>query len=692
MSTDVTKLRDQLDAVDHRVVQALAERFWIVEKLARFKAGTDVSNLRDFAREEEVLTRLVDLGKSEGLDDSFVTRLYREIMDHSLRLQREFLAGRDNPERLTAETCVVAYQGTDGAYSHLAAAKHFGSMKGETRYEGLDTFRSVAEAVQSGNASYGVLPVENTTAGSINEVYDLLAECHLWIVGEEIQAVDHCLAATADAPLSHIRRVLSHPQALAQCTRFLSTLRDCRVEPYTDTAMAARKVRDDGDPTQAAIASEEAVRRFGLSVIKRRINDQRENYTRFFVVAGKPATYRQSVPCKTSVVLVVNHESGALASCLDILASHGLNLTKIESRPRPNSPWEYLFYVDFEGNVADENVAEALRKVTAHTNYLKALGSYPALTTERAKPARPRRAAGEKGKATTKNDAIVEDRSLQAASDRETYKIASRATRQEDTEVVIGTVKIGGPRPVIIAGPCSVESRDQIMACARAVRDQGGDILRGGCFKPRTSPYSFQGLGFEGLDLLEEAGREFDLPIVTEVLHPADVEAVADKSNLLQVGARNMQNFALLKAIGQVDCPVILKRGMMSSIDEWLSAAEHMLSHGNQQVILCERGIRTFETATRSTLDLSAVPVVRERTHLPVIVDPSHACGVRRWVPKMAAAALASGAHGVMVEIHPKPEQPMTDGQQALTFEAFERMMRDIGGGEPAVKDCVSTA
>jgi 3-deoxy-7-phosphoheptulonate synthase len=204
-------------------------------------------------------------------------------------------------------------------------------------------------------------------------------------------------------------------------------------------------------------------------------------------------------------------------------------------------------------------------------------------------------------------------------------------------------------------------------------------LLRGGCFKPRTSPYSFQGHGLEALEWLAEAGAEAGLPIVTEVMHPQDVEPVAARAHLLQVGARNMQNFSLLKELGRIDRPVMLKRGLMASIDEWLHAAEYILAHGNQMVVLCERGIRTFETATRNTLDLSAVPVLRERTHLPVIVDPSHAVGVRRFIPPMAEAALAAGAQGLMLEIHPEPERALSDGPQALTFDLFARLMTRLG-------------
>lgn len=266
------------------------------------------------------------------------------------------------------------------------------------------------------------------------------------------------------------------------------------------------------------------------------------------------------------------------------------------------------------------------------------------------------------------------DRPEEASDDRPYHEV-SRAHTPDDTIVHVGEVAIGGDRPILIAGPCSVESRDQIFSSAAAVADAGGHLLRGGCFKPRTSPYSFQGLGEDGLDLLAEAGRRFDLPVITEVLAPGDVDAVAARADVLQIGARNMQNFPLLKAVGAADRPVMLKRGMMASIDDWLAAAEYIVAHGNPNVFLCERGIRTFETATRYTLDLSSVPVVEERTHLPVVVDPSHAAGTRRWVPALVRAALGVGADGVMVEAHPNPEEALSDGAQSLPLEE----LRSIG-------------
>ncbi|HET6350257.1 MAG TPA: 3-deoxy-7-phosphoheptulonate synthase [Candidatus Krumholzibacteria bacterium] len=258
------------------------------------------------------------------------------------------------------------------------------------------------------------------------------------------------------------------------------------------------------------------------------------------------------------------------------------------------------------------------------------------------------------------------------------YKLVSREFRPENTVVNVNGVAVGGDRFVVIAGPCAVENRDQVLTAAHAVRNAGASILRGGAFKPRTSPYSFQGLGEEGLRILLAAKRETGLPVVTEVISPELVPLVSEYADVLQIGARNMQNYALLEAVGKIRKPVLLKRGMMSTVEELLMAAEYVLSNGNQQVILCERGIRTFENATRNTLDISAVPVIKRNSHLPIIVDPSHAAGHTEFVVPLALAAVAAGADGIIVEVHPCPETAWCDGVQSLSIEMFEEMMEKI--------------
>ena len=257
-------------------------------------------------------------------------------------------------------------------------------------------------------------------------------------------------------------------------------------------------------------------------------------------------------------------------------------------------------------------------------------------------------------------------------------KLAVKNDEVQKTIVDVNGVKIGGDRVIIMAGPCSVESREQVLEAAIVVKAGGAQILRGGAFKPRTLPYSFQGLGEEGLQLLAEARKETGLPIVTEVMDADKVELVASYADILQIGTRNMQNFPLLKEVGRSDKPVMLKRGMSATINEWLGCAEYILAEGNPNVIMCERGIRTFETITRNTVDISAVPILHMISHLPVIVDPSHGTGSRSLVPPMSMAAIAAGADGIMVEVHPHPEEALCDGAQSLSPDDFKSFIQDI--------------
>ena len=265
------------------------------------------------------------------------------------------------------------------------------------------------------------------------------------------------------------------------------------------------------------------------------------------------------------------------------------------------------------------------------------------------------------------------------------YKLASRELKKEDTIVTVRNVRIGGNSIAVIAGPCAVESQDQVMRIAEKVRESGAVILRGGAFKPRTSPYSFQGLGIKGLEYLKKAGEAFEMPITSEVVSPKDVEVMKDYVDMFQIGARNMQNFELLKEVGKTGMPVLLKRGIAATIEEWLMAAEYVMSSGSDKVVLCERGIRTYEKATRNTLDCSAIPVVQKLTHLPVIGDPSHATGIRDFVSPMALALVAAGASGLTIEVHDMPEKALSDGPQSLYPEQFDRLMRDIEALAPVV-------
>jgi len=266
------------------------------------------------------------------------------------------------------------------------------------------------------------------------------------------------------------------------------------------------------------------------------------------------------------------------------------------------------------------------------------------------------------------------------------YKLASREFHPNSSVVRVGDAVIGGPDPVIMAGPCSVEDEEQMVSTARAVKAAGAKILRGGAFKPRTSPYSFRGMGMEGLQLLQLAKQETGLPIITEVMTPGDVELVAQYSDILQIGARNMQNFNLLDEVGLTQKPVMVKRGLAAPYEEWLQAAEYVLAGGNQQVMLCERGIRAFEHYTRFTMDVAAIPVIKRLSHLPIIADPSHSTGKWHLVTPVALAAIAAGAHGLIIEVHPNPDLAKCDGPQSLTFENFSNLMHQVRAVAAAIR------
>lgn len=258
------------------------------------------------------------------------------------------------------------------------------------------------------------------------------------------------------------------------------------------------------------------------------------------------------------------------------------------------------------------------------------------------------------------------------------FKLVRRDFKRRDTVIKVDSVKIGEGTFTVMAGPCAVESLEQMLSTAHRVKKAGAHILRGGAYKPRTSPYSFQGLGQKGLEILRYVKNETGLPIVTEVVSERDVELVAETANILQIGARNIQNFALLDEVGRQPKPILLKRGLMSTIEEFLLSAEYIMSRGNQNIILCERGIRTFEKSTRNTLDISAIPVIKKLSHLPIIIDPSHASGVREYVPALAKAAVAVGADGIIIEVHPHPEKALSDGQESLKPNEFDKLMAEI--------------
>ncbi len=375
---DLSGLRRRLDAVDQDLVATLAQRMRLIRQTAQLKAMT-THQVRDSLREEEMLERLGQQAREAGLPPYFVTAIYREILDYSVRCQGDHLVGEIGAEAASTppRTLRIGYQGVEGAYSRQAAAHHFEAEERPVEYRGFASFRALLEAVDQGRIDRALLPVENTTAGSINEAYDLLASLPLSVVGEEVLEVDHCLVVLdATVSMEEIRRVTSHPQALAQCTDFLASHPAIIVEPGTDTALAVEQMMTGGDRSLAAIASRQAARHHGGHVLRRGLANQRRNYTRFLVVSKSPVRVDLRVPAKTSILFQVTHQPGALLRSLSVLESHGINLTKLESRPILDSPWTYRFYADLEANLDESRVQTALEELSAATVNLRVLGCY----------------------------------------------------------------------------------------------------------------------------------------------------------------------------------------------------------------------------------------------------------------------------------------------------------------------------
>jgi len=377
---DLEKLRGKLDQVDRRLLEVLGDRLQTVAEIARVKAQ-GLSFLRDHDRESELLERIDGWARELGLDEFRTHEIYREIIAMSLKAQEEALLKREQVERSTRGALRVAFQGIEGSYSQLAARKYFAARADGMEFVGTRSFAEALAMAESGEVGYAFLPVENTTAGSINQTYDLLRQTALAIVGEEVLHVRHRLLGLAGAREEDLRRVLSHPQALAQCARFLGSLDEVELVAFVDTAASAREVSESDDLSQAAIASAEAGEMYGLTVLREAIADQEENWTRFVVISGLEIELDPRIPAKTSLVFTTPHREGALAHCLHLLAKHGVNLTKLESRPVPRRPWEYLFYADIEGSVKSDDAALAVAELRRECPYLRVLGSYPARTT-----------------------------------------------------------------------------------------------------------------------------------------------------------------------------------------------------------------------------------------------------------------------------------------------------------------------
>ncbi|MGD2103291.1 MAG: prephenate dehydratase domain-containing protein, partial [Acidimicrobiia bacterium] len=490
-------LRGEVDRIDDGILTLLAERRALAREIAAAKHDAQ-RPFRDDDREAQLLIERLAAAGRYDLEPDLVTRVWEQIMADSLRVQFDYIQSSVNGR---SDAVVIAIQGVEGSNSHRAGIALTPDMS-QRDFITCSRFGDAVAAVTDGRANIAVLPIENTTSGALAEVYDLLLEEKLSIVGEAKLKVTHCLLGVEGASLADVKTIHGHPQAVAQCTNFLADLADVEVIFATDTALSARRIAEMDNPAIAAIAGGDAADLHGLEVLVSGINNRETNFTRFVAVASAPVTVDPQVPSKTSLVLSVSNEAGALAEVLNAFRAEGIPLVKLESRPMANNAWQEMFYMDFEGNTGDSRVQRVLENVRNHTMYLRVLGTYPSRDLRphhRPSPVpEPIVAVADPGPAPAA-----------VSSADGPYRLAGRNGADEETVVDVNGVLVGGPELVMIAGPCAVESIDQVMATAKAVKESGAKLLRGGCFKPRTSPYSFQGLGWEGLDMLAEAGRVY---------------------------------------------------------------------------------------------------------------------------------------------------------------------------------------
>jgi chorismate mutase/prephenate dehydratase len=374
--SELKKLREEINKIDRKIVALLGERRKLSEKIIEIKERYDFP-LRDKTREAELLAKLIELGKKSGVDSTLIAKIYAEIIDDSVKLQQNYLYKISEQNELVDGKIKIAIQGIKGSYSYLTSKKFFKDSGKELEFLSYKRFDEVVHAVEKGEADYAVLPIENTTSGGINEVYDLLLHMTLSIIGEERYEVRHCLAATEDINPGRIKKIFAHYQAAAQCSNFIATLPDAALEYYADTAMSVQKIKEENNPELAAIASEDAAALFGVKILRRNIANQVNNITRFIICARKPVDLDLRIESKTSLIFSTSHTPGSLSEVLNIFKKYDLNLTKLESRPIIGNPWEEMFYLDFEGNIADKKVQTAIEELNPHTRFVKFMGSYP---------------------------------------------------------------------------------------------------------------------------------------------------------------------------------------------------------------------------------------------------------------------------------------------------------------------------
>lgn len=596
----LSQTREQITALDKALLELLSKRRQLSLNVARSKE-IDVRPIRDTQREKELLERLVLQGREQGLDAHFVISLYQSIIEDSVLFQQTYLHGRANPDT-QKQQYTVAYLGARGSYSYLAASRYCSRRQVEMLDFGCKSFDDIVNAVESGHADYGFLPIENTSSGSINEVYDVLQHTTLSIVGETTIEVSHCLLTKPDSKLADIETIYAHPQPISQCSRYLSQHPNIKLEYCSSSAEAMTKVIEAKNNTVAAIGSAEGGALYQLIAMEQGLANQKINQSRFIVVARKASAVPSQLPAKTTLIMATGQKPGALVEALLVLKAHNLNMSKLESRPIPGTPWEEMFYLDIDGNLATAEVQQAIKELERLTRFIKVLGCYPCETV---KPTQLSQAQLLIEPGSSKQQLIKSLPNSQAKHSRD-YK-------SQDTQLFCQHLQIGAGQFSALQQINLPIDNTELATQAKIIKESGFQAILLNDLKQQLNEQELK----QHAQVIEQAG----LVCIMQVDHEQEFSIASQLADMLILSGKQMYNTDMLTLIGSVNLPVILERNTMASVDDWLQAADTVLSHGNQQLGLCESGVRSFTHPEQLSLDLAGLVEIKLRSHLPVIVN-----------------------------------------------------------------------
>ncbi|MFP8842379.1 P-protein [Shewanella baltica] len=608
----LNQTREQITNLDNELLALLAERRRLSLEVARSKE-VDVRPIRDTQREKELLARLVKEGREKGLDAHYVISLYQSIIEDSVLNQQAYLHGRANPETQKQQYC-IAYLGARGSYSYLAATRYCQRRQVEMLDLGCQSFDEIVQAVESGHADYGFLPIENTSSGSINEVYDVLQHTSLSIVGETTIEVSHCLLGKAGSKLADIKTVYAHPQPISQCSRYLSQHKDLRLEYCSSSAEAMDKVNQSPDNSAAAIGSAEGGALYQLESIEAGLANQKINQSRFIVVARKAVAVPEQLPAKTTLIMATGQKAGALVEALLVLKAHQLNMSKLESRPIPGTPWEEMFYLDIDANISSESMQAGLKQLERITRFIKVLGCYPCETVKPTQLSNSQLLI----EPSTSKDQVISENGANTSPVR-----YSKAYKEQASEINCGAMTIGAGHVGAIA---QITLNNDISHLALSAFEQQVKQLKEAGFQAvLLNAVNQMAMAEVTLAKLRQILHQYGLVCIIAIEQEADMPLAVQHADMLFLAGKQMFNQTLLTQAGTLPIPLILERNDMASFEELLTATEVILSQGNQQLILCDSGIRTLNNANLPSLDLTSLIQIKATSHLPILINPSYA-------------------------------------------------------------------